>query len=61
MTYFITFYSVLHRMRLIGPVHSSQCLELHNSGITTLKHAIVTPSRFLEKFLGILEQLTMQK
>ena len=36
-------------MRLTGPAHSSQFLEQHNSGITTLRHAIRGPNAF-EKF-----------
>ena len=35
-------------MRLIGPAHSSQFMEQHNSGITTLKHAICAPNVFLK-------------
>ena len=31
-------------MRLIGPAHSSQFMEWHNSGITTLNHAICAPN-----------------
>ena len=31
-------------MRLIGPAHSSQFMEWHNSGITTLNHAISAPN-----------------
>ena len=33
-------------MRLIGPAHSSQFIEWHNSGITTLKHAVCAPNVF---------------
>ena len=40
MVYFSIFYSVLRKIRLISPAHSSQFMEYHNSGITTLKHAI---------------------
>ena len=40
------FSSALHRMRLIGPSHSSQFMEHHNSGTTTLKHAICAPNVF---------------
>ena len=35
-------------MRLIGPAHSSQFMERHNSGITTPKHAICAPNVFLK-------------
>ena len=35
-------------MRLIGPTHSSQFMEQHNSGITTLKHGICAPYVFLK-------------
>ena len=33
-------------MRLIGPAHSSQFIERHNSGITTLKYVICAPNVF---------------
>ena len=33
-------------MTLIVPAHPSQSMERHNSGITTLKHAICAQSVF---------------
>ena len=39
-------FSVLHRIILICPAHSSQFKERHNLGITTLKHAIYAPNVF---------------
>ena len=33
-------------MGLIGPIHSSQFMEQHNSGITTPKHAICAQTVF---------------
>ena len=35
-------------MRLIDPARSSQFVEWHNSGTTTLTHAICTPNVFFE-------------
>ena len=35
-------------MRLIDPARSSQFVEWHNSGTTTLTHAICTPNLFFE-------------
>ena len=34
---------MLQRMALIGPTYSSQFMEWHNLGITTLAHAICVP------------------
>ena len=34
-------------MMLTGSAHSSQFTERHNSGTTTLKHAICVPNVFL--------------
>ena len=42
----VNFYSVLYRMRLIGPEHFSQLMERHNTGVATLKHAICAPNVF---------------
>ena len=40
---------ILCRMRLIGPTHfSSQFMEQHSSGVTTLKHAVCSPNVFLK-------------
>ena len=33
-------------MKLIGPTHSVKFMKKHNSGITTLKHAICDPKVF---------------
>ena len=40
--------SVSHRMTLADHVHSSQLMEWHSLGITTLKHAICGPNIFLK-------------
>ena len=37
---------VLHRMRFIGHVYSSQLMQWHNLGIVTLKHTIFPPNVF---------------
>ena len=46
--FIVSYYSVLHRMTLIGHTHSSQFMEWHNLGITTLKHAIGAPNVFFK-------------
>ena len=35
-------------MKLIGPAHSSQFMERHNSGTARLEHALCTPNVFLK-------------
>ena len=35
-------------MKLIGPAHSPQFMEQHNSGTARLEHALCTPNVFLK-------------
>ena len=44
----MAYYSVLHKMTLIGQAHFSQFMEWQNLGIKTLKHATYTPNVFLK-------------
>ena len=46
VAYFSIFMVLLHRIRLIGPAHSSQFMEWYNSDITTLNQAICAPNIF---------------
>ena len=45
-------------MRLIGPVHSCQFMELYNSGITALKYAICAPNVYLPNFLKFCDNIS---
>ena len=44
----MAYYSVLHRMTLIGHAQFSQFMEWLNLGIKTLKYAIYAPNDFLK-------------
>ena len=44
--FIVTYYSVLHKMVLIGHAHCSQFTEWPN--LCIMKHAIVTPNDFLK-------------
>ena len=46
--FIVAYYSVLHRMTLIGHAYFSQFTEWQNLGLKTLKHAIYAPNIFLK-------------